>query len=83
MDLLRFLLLLPIRAIGFVGCLLGRVLRPIVGNVSWTASRSTSRHSPRSSAGTMPFGMKPPFVQRFEMPAAMISHMLPTSAVSQ
>ncbi|MBF5012387.1 alpha-2-macroglobulin family protein [Burkholderia pseudomultivorans] len=37
MDLLRFLLLLPIRAIGFVWRLLGRVLRPLVGNVSWTA----------------------------------------------
>ncbi|AOI87700.1 alpha-2-macroglobulin family protein [Burkholderia pseudomultivorans] len=37
MDLLRFLLLLPIRAIGFVWRLLGRVLRPLVGDVSWTA----------------------------------------------
>ncbi|MDS0858746.1 alpha-2-macroglobulin [Burkholderia pseudomultivorans] len=37
MDLLRFLLLLPIRAIGFVWRLLGRVLRPLLGDVSWTA----------------------------------------------
>ncbi|MGS0894645.1 MG2 domain-containing protein [Burkholderia stagnalis] len=37
MDLLRFLLLLPIRAAGFVWRLLGRVLRPLVGDVSWTA----------------------------------------------
>ncbi|MBN3791063.1 MG2 domain-containing protein [Burkholderia sp. Ac-20353] len=37
MDLLRFLLLLPFRAAGFVWRLLGRVLRPVVGNVSWAA----------------------------------------------
>ncbi|OXI68046.1 alpha-2-macroglobulin [Burkholderia sp. AU28863] len=37
MDLLRFLLLLPIRAAGFVWWLLGCALRPLVGDVSWTA----------------------------------------------
>ena len=37
MDLLRFLLLLPIRVAGFVWWLLGCALRPLVGDVSWTA----------------------------------------------
>ncbi|QGZ64171.1 MG2 domain-containing protein [Paraburkholderia acidisoli] len=37
MDLLRFLLLLPFRTIARVFRLLGRLLRPLVGGVSWTA----------------------------------------------
>lgn len=37
MDLLRFLLLLPFRTIALIFRLLGRVLRPLVGGVSWTA----------------------------------------------
>ncbi|KWH40598.1 MG2 domain-containing protein [Burkholderia stagnalis] len=62
MDLLRFLLLLPIRAIGFVGRLLGRVLRPIVGNVSWTAPAwagfavATVRRRPWHAAGAVVLG---------------------------
>ena len=37
MDLLRFLLLLPIRLVLFASRILGHALRPLVGNVSWSA----------------------------------------------
>ncbi|WP_237666133.1 hypothetical protein [Burkholderia sp. KCJ3K979] len=59
MDLLRFLLLLRIR---FVGRLLGRVLRPLVGNVSCTAPAwagfavATVRRRPWHAAGAVVLG---------------------------
>ncbi|WP_439891279.1 alpha-2-macroglobulin family protein [Ralstonia sp. 25C] len=37
MDLLRFLLRLPVRVIGFLLSLIARVLRPIFGSVAWSA----------------------------------------------
>ncbi|WP_199026703.1 alpha-2-macroglobulin [Ralstonia sp. ASV6] len=37
MDLLRFLLRLPVRVIGFLFSLIARILRPIFGSVAWSA----------------------------------------------
>ncbi|KHK58388.1 alpha-2-macroglobulin [Ralstonia sp. A12] len=37
MDLLRFLLRLPVRVIGFLFSLIARLLRPVFGSVAWSA----------------------------------------------
>ena len=57
MDLLRFLLLLPVRLLGAVFRFLGALLRPVFGKVSWTApgwavaTGGAIRRRPRSFAG--------------------------------
>ncbi|KWN65285.1 MG2 domain-containing protein [Burkholderia ubonensis] len=63
MDLLRFLLRLPFRAIGFVWRLLGHVLRPLVGDVSWRAPAwvgftvATVRRRPWHAGGAVLLGV--------------------------
>ncbi|HEX7814150.1 alpha-2-macroglobulin, partial [Dyella sp.] len=59
MDLLRFLLLLPVRLLrGLLG-LLGLILRPLIGNVSWSApawapaTAGLVRRRPLHAAGTL------------------------------
>lgn len=57
MDLLRFLLTLPVRLVRAVWHLLGSILRPLVGQVSWSAPRwapatgAAIRRRPRHVAG--------------------------------
>ncbi|MEO9216032.1 MAG: MG2 domain-containing protein, partial [Rhodanobacter sp.] len=57
MDLLRFLLMLPVRFARAVFHLLGSILRPLVGNVSWSApgwapaTGAAIRRRPRHFAG--------------------------------
>ena len=57
MDLLRFLLLLPVRLLRGLFHLLGLILRPLLGDVSWSAPRwvpttgAAIRRRPRQFAG--------------------------------
>ncbi|MGC1550547.1 MAG: MG2 domain-containing protein, partial [Rhodanobacter sp.] len=55
MDLLRFLLLLPVRLLRALGYVLGLILRPLVGNVSWSAPSwmLTVKRRPLHSAGAL------------------------------
>ena len=63
MDLLRFLLLLPVRLLGAVFRLLGAILRPVFGKVSWSApgwavaTGGAIRRRPRSFAGGLFAGL--------------------------
>ena len=57
MDLLRFLLMMPVRLVRAAWHLLGSVLRPVVGNLSWSApawapaTAAAVRRRPRHFAG--------------------------------
>ncbi|TPG04688.1 alpha-2-macroglobulin family protein [Rhodanobacter glycinis] len=57
MDLLRFLLMLPVRLVRSLFHLLGSILRPLIGNVSWAApgwapaTGAAIRRRPRQFAG--------------------------------
>lgn len=55
MDLLRFLLLLPVRLLRAVGRALGWALRPLLGNVQWSAPgwMHAVRRNPLRSAGAV------------------------------
>ncbi|MEP6897827.1 MAG: MG2 domain-containing protein [Rhodanobacter sp.] len=59
MDLLRFLLLLPVRLVRGLFRLLGLALRPLVGNLSWSApawapaTSAAVRRRPRQFAGAL------------------------------
>ncbi|MFK2875871.1 alpha-2-macroglobulin [Rhodanobacter hydrolyticus] len=55
MDLLRFLLLLPVRLLRMAGHVLGWILRPLLGNVQWSAPgwMHVVRRNPLRSAGTL------------------------------
>ena len=54
MDLLRYLLLLPMRLLRALGHGVGRLLRPVIGNVSWSAPEwmLAVKRQPRQSATT-------------------------------
>ena len=59
MDLLRFLLLLPLRLLGGLLTGMALVLRPLLGQVSWSApawmpaTGGWIRHRPLRAAGTL------------------------------
>src|ERR1700761_2136090 len=59
MDLLRFLLLLPVRLVRGLFGLIGLILRPLLGNVSWSApawapaTAGLVRRRPLQSAGAL------------------------------
>ncbi|UPG85900.1 alpha-2-macroglobulin [Luteibacter aegosomatis] len=59
MDLLRFILMLPVRLVRGLLWLLGRVLRPIVGGMAWSApawvpaTGRVARNHPLKFAGTV------------------------------
>ena len=59
MDLLRFLLMLPVRLLRALFHLLGLILRPLLGDVAWSAPRwvpatgAAIRRRPRQFAGGM------------------------------
>jgi alpha-2-macroglobulin len=59
MDLLRFLLLLPVRLVRGLFGLIGLILKPLIGNVSWSApawapaTAGVVRRRPLQSAGAL------------------------------
>lgn len=55
MDLLRFLLLLPVRLLRALGYAIGLILRPLIGNVSWSAPgwMLAVKRRPLHSAGAL------------------------------
>ncbi|HEY9133170.1 MAG TPA: alpha-2-macroglobulin [Dyella sp.] len=59
MDLLRFLLMLPVRLVRGLFGLLGLILKPLIGNVSWSApswapaTAGLVRRKPLQSAGVL------------------------------